>query len=92
MFTTTTAVTGNGDFSSATFIPQVAGTYRWVAPYSGDAMSTSVGPTTCGASGETVTVSGALGPNIKPGPVPGPPKPKPKPKPKPPVVIPIGRG
>ena len=43
VFTTTTAVTGNGDFSSATFIAQMAGTYRWVAPYSGDALNTSVG-------------------------------------------------
>ncbi len=97
VFTATAAVTGNGDFTSASFIPTLAGTYHWVATYSGDAANASVGPTACGASGETVTVSAQLGPDIEPGPKPTPPappkpKPKPKPKPRPPIVIPVGRG
>lgn len=83
-FTTTSAVDGNGDYRSADFIAGTAGTYRWVATYSGDAMNNGVGPTVCGLSTETVVVSASVSPDIPPGPnVPTPPKPRPKPKPKP---------
>jgi hypothetical protein len=93
LVTTTAPVSGNGNYTSATFVVQQAGTYRWVATYSGDALNTGVGPTTCGAGGETVDVSSPLFPNGSPGggsrpPTPPNPKPKqeakPKPKPKPP--------
>lgn len=84
VFATTVAVTGNGDYRSATFVVPQPGTYRWVAIYSGDAMNTPTGPTACGDSAETATVTSVLGENIDRGPnVPPPPKPKPKPKPKP---------
>jgi hypothetical protein len=84
-FTTTSPVTGNGDYRSADFVPGTEGTYRWVATYSGDAMNKGVGPTACGESAETVVVSASLSTDeIAPSPnVPTPPKPKPQPKPKP---------
>src|SRR5436853_7191629 len=37
IFSSTVAVSGNGDYTSASFTANVAGTYRWVASYSGDA-------------------------------------------------------
>ncbi len=37
VFTSTVPVAGNGDYLSGTFTPTVAGTYQWVADYSGDA-------------------------------------------------------
>ena len=84
-FTTTAAVGGNGDCRSANFTPGTPGTYRWVVTYSGDAMNNGVGPTACGDSAETVTVSASVSPDVvPPSPnVPTPPKPKPKPKPRP---------
>ena len=92
-FTTTAAVMGNGDYRSAPFAPGQAGTYRWVARYSGDAMNNGVGPTACGVSGETAVVAASVSPDVNPGPNVKPPrkparpphhKPKPKPKPPPP--------
>jgi hypothetical protein len=85
VFTDPVAVTGNGNFDSSAFVVQRPGTYRWVATYSGDAMNTPAGPTICGDSAETVSVSATPGGNPDEGPnVPTPPKPKPQPKPKPP--------
>jgi hypothetical protein len=79
-FTTTTAVDGNGDYRSSAFVVTVAGTYRWVATYAGDAMNTPVA-TGCGDPAETATVSAGVRPEPPVGPdVPTPPKPKPKPK------------
>jgi hypothetical protein len=87
-FTTTLAVTGNGDYRSAAFAAPLPGTYRWVVTYSGDAMNTTAGPTACGDPAETSTVSVTPSPSPDPGPdVPTPPKP-PKPKPKPPPTPP----
>jgi len=92
VFTTTLAVTGNGDYRSATFVVPQPGTYRWVASYSGDAMNTPAGPTVCGDSAETASVNPVPGANPDEGPnvpnprKPKPPKPKPKPPPPPPAV------
>jgi hypothetical protein len=96
VFTSTTTVTGNGSYISSPFTAHQSGTYRWVASYNGDTLNTGAGPSPCGAAGETVTVSPAVEPDIKPGPEPAPkferalttkrkPKPKP-PKPPPPLV------
>jgi hypothetical protein len=86
-FTTRVAVSGNGDYRSEGFAVPLPGTYRWVASYSGDAMNAAAGPTSCGDSAETSTVSATPAPAPEPGPnvptPPKPPRPKPKPKPKP---------
>jgi hypothetical protein len=74
IFVTTTPVSGNGDFPSASFAAPGPGTYRWVATYSGDAMNTGAGPTACGDPTETTTVSADPAPLPNPGPnVPRPP-------------------
>jgi len=52
----TAAVNGAGDYDSANFSPTAAGTYKWVAHYSGDANNAKV-DTACGAAGETSTVT-----------------------------------
>ncbi|TME21004.1 MAG: hypothetical protein E6I67_08860 [Chloroflexi bacterium] len=51
-------VSGNGTYSSGNFIPTTAGTYYWIATYTGDPPNTS-GPvsTTCGDTGETSVVN-----------------------------------
>ncbi len=58
LFTSLVVVNGNGNYVSASFTPASAGTYYWVASYSGD---TNNNPFTapCGASGETLTVQKA---------------------------------
>ena len=58
----TAAVNGAGDYVSANYQPAAAGTYKWVAHYSGDGNNNKV-DTTCGAEGETSTVN-ATGPSI----------------------------
>ena len=83
-FTATAAVNGNGSYSAPVFVVPRGGTYRWVVTYSGDAMNRLVGPTVCGESSETSTVSPAPEPNPDHGPNVPKPKPRPKPKPKPP--------
>ena len=52
-------VDGNGTYSSDTFTPTRAGTYRWVVTYSGDAFNEPAGPTACGDATETIVVSPA---------------------------------
>ena len=56
---TAISVNGNGTYGPTSFTPtQGAGTYRWIATYSGDV--TNNGATElCGAAGETSTVSAA---------------------------------
>jgi len=49
------SVAGNGTYPSPSFTPVAAGTYSWVALYSGDANNGPVS-TTCGDPVETVTV------------------------------------
>ncbi len=57
IFTSTVAVNaGNGNYTSAPFTPTAAGTYRFVAVYSGDANNASV-TSPCGAANESVLVS-----------------------------------
>jgi hypothetical protein len=58
-FTSTVDVTsGNGTYSSDPFTPTLAGTYTWIATYSGDAANT-VATDPCGGSNESVTVAKA---------------------------------
>jgi hypothetical protein len=72
-------VIANGSYPSPTPTPTLAGAYRWVATYSGDARNNTVS-TRCGDPGESVVVESP--PPIRPSPEEPTPKPKPKPKPK----------
>src|SRR5207244_3648837 len=51
-------VSGNGSYSSSAVPENVAGTYRWIASYSGDANNNGF-TTTCNEAGETSTVNKA---------------------------------
>jgi hypothetical protein len=74
-FTSIVPVNGDGDYASAPFNAPAAGSYRWVATYSGDAVNAAAGPTACGDPAETSTVSADPGPVPEHGPnVPAPPK------------------
>ncbi len=55
LFTSTVSVNGNGNYASAAFTPAGAGTYNWVAAYSGDANNKAY-TAPCGANGETLVV------------------------------------
>ncbi len=50
------AVSGNGTYGPVSFTPATAGTYRWIASYSGDAKNSSA-TGVCNATGETDTVN-----------------------------------
>ena len=53
------AVNGNGIYGpSGSFTPTIAGTYRWIATYSGDANNAGIAGV-CGAANETVVISKA---------------------------------
>jgi Ice-binding-like/IPTL-CTERM motif len=56
IFTSTVPVTGNGSYPSGSFTPTLAGTYRWIANYSGDANNAATA-NACNASNEIVTVA-----------------------------------
>jgi streptogramin lyase len=56
IFTWTTAVSGDGSYSSGTFTPLLPGAYSWIAAYSGDA-GNSAATTACNDPGETSTVN-----------------------------------
>ncbi|NDP42707.1 MAG: hypothetical protein GZ089_08330, partial [Aromatoleum sp.] len=58
IFTTSTSVSGNGSYLSASFAPLLVGTYRWIASYGGDANNNPV-PGACNDSNETVTITQA---------------------------------
>ncbi|MEA2297356.1 MAG: hypothetical protein QOF77_292, partial [Solirubrobacteraceae bacterium] len=58
IFTSTRPVAGNGNYTSGPFTPTLAGTYRWVAVYSGDANNATV-TSSCNAANEAVVVSPA---------------------------------
>src|SRR5207253_343280 len=58
IFSSTVAVSGNGDYTSASFTANVAGTYRWVASYSGDANNT-IAATSCNDANGSVVVTPA---------------------------------
>src|SRR5438552_2108285 len=51
-------VSGNGSYSSSAVTENVAGTYRWIASYSGDANNNRF-TTQCNEAGETSTVNKA---------------------------------
>ena len=55
IFTSTVPVSGNGTYSSSSFTPTTAGTYRWIANYSGDANNPGTA-NACNAPGENVAV------------------------------------
>jgi hypothetical protein len=57
-FTATVPVAGNGTYGSGNFTTASAGTYRWIANYSGDANNTAT-TNACNAANESVTVSQA---------------------------------
>ena len=59
IFTTTKPVSGNGNYTSASFTVTAPGTYNFVASYSGDANNAAIPFTACGAAGENVTVTKA---------------------------------
>jgi uncharacterized repeat protein (TIGR01451 family) len=50
------AVSGNGSYGPVSFTPATAGTYHWIATYSGDAKNLSAAGS-CGDSGENDTVN-----------------------------------
>jgi hypothetical protein len=56
VFTSVVSVSGDGDYPSGTFVTTGAGTYNFVAAYSGDANNSAVA-TGCGDGGETVPVT-----------------------------------
>jgi hypothetical protein len=97
-FATTVAVNGDGDYTSAPFNAPLAGSYRWVVTYSGDAVNAAAGPTACGDPAETSTVTASPGPTPEHGPnvpTPRPPKrqkPAHKVKPPPPPPRPVVTG
>ncbi|MDQ1427419.1 MAG: hypothetical protein QOK39_895 [Acidimicrobiaceae bacterium] len=62
IFTSVQAVAGNGSYTSSSFTPNLIGTYRWTAAYSGDANNTPV-TSPCNAANESVAVSKAT-PNL----------------------------
>jgi uncharacterized repeat protein (TIGR01451 family) len=55
VFTSTVNVSGNGNYNSGNFTPTTAGTYYWIASYSGDGNNLSSSGT-CGDEGETSTI------------------------------------
>jgi hypothetical protein len=50
------SVSGNGNYDSGNFTPAAAGTYRWIASYTGDGNNNAVA-TACNAANESVVVS-----------------------------------
>ncbi len=62
VFTDEVAVNGNGDYGPVSFTPDTAGTYRWIASYSGDANNLPA-EGACNDEGETDEVE-PLSPTI----------------------------
>ena len=58
VFTSTVTVNGNGAYGSGTFTPATAGTYRWIANYSGDGNNAKTA-NGCNESNESVVVNPA---------------------------------
>jgi hypothetical protein len=54
--TSTASVHGNGGYSSASFTPTQAGTYRWIASYGGDGNNNAAAGA-CGDAGESTVVT-----------------------------------
>jgi hypothetical protein len=64
IFTSATAVKGNGVYNSERFTPTASGTYRWRATYSGDTNNNPAGPTGCGDPAEQVAVTVPADPQL----------------------------
>jgi uncharacterized repeat protein (TIGR01451 family) len=60
--TSVAAVSGNGIYSAPAFATGVAGTYRWVAEYGGDASNRAAGPTACADPAAALEVSAVAPP------------------------------
>jgi hypothetical protein len=61
----TVTVNGDRDYTSPNFTPAAAGSYQWVATYSGDANNSSLGVSTaCGDPNEVSTVTNNAAPAI----------------------------
>ena len=58
-------MSGDGAYSSGTYVPTNTGTYHWTASYSGDNQNNGAADA-CGAANETVTVRPILGGLITP--------------------------
>jgi hypothetical protein len=58
IFTATVPVNGNGSYLSGSFTPTAAGTYRWIANYSGDANNAAT-TNACNGANENVVVGQA---------------------------------
>ncbi|HEY3662902.1 MAG TPA: Ig-like domain-containing protein, partial [Chthoniobacterales bacterium] len=67
IFSSTVAVAGDGSYSSASFTPSEAGTYRWVASYSGDANNAAVNGE-CNDANQSVEVAALPTPTPTPTP------------------------
>jgi hypothetical protein len=85
VFTSTKSVSGNGSYTSDSFTPTAAGTYRWVATYSGDANNNPV-TGACNDANESVVVTPAPTPTPTPTPT-ATPTPTPTPTPGQPTVL-----
>ncbi len=59
VFTTTTTVSGTGSDDSSAYATRSAGTYNWIAAYSGDANNNPVS-TPCGSPSQAVVVSKSM--------------------------------
>lgn len=59
LFSSVVPVNGNGSYDSASFTALIAGTYQWIATYSGDA-NNAAAATACNDPAETVTVAATL--------------------------------
>ncbi len=55
-FTSTVPVAGNGTYPAGPFVPTAAGSYRWIAAYSGD-VANAAATTACNDANETNTVT-----------------------------------
>src|SRR5262245_46632514 len=62
-FTDTKTVGGNGAYTSSSFTPSAAGTYRWVAGYGGDANNKTVSGA-CNDPNESVVVAATQSANL----------------------------
>ena len=58
-FTSSATVTGNGSYNSGPFTPAAAGTYRWIANYSGDGNNPAT-TNACNAPNESVVVTALM--------------------------------
>ncbi len=83
IFTSPVTVNGNGTYTSSAFTPTAAGTYRWIATYSGDGTN-GVAAGACNDPNESVVVSPPATPTPTPTPSPtATPTPTPTPTPSP---------